>query len=377
MSSRENVLALHAQGLSSRKIAKELGLGKSTVSEHISKARAAGQLGEEIASNPLFLKGKDIPGHKVQKTTISVDAQGNIKNQWVRLHPLHDTMEEWVKTLEKRVEGKHAVIPAPKAKASDLMLEIPIPDLHMGMYSWKDETGEDYDCEIARKLLVNGIKSILAEVPAVGKIVLVSMGDFYHADNRAGITERGGNILDMDSRFARRVDEGIKAMAECIELAASVAQEVEFIALSGNHDTHSATWLSRVIAAYFSKTPRIKVRTSPAPRQYVEFGKVMLAYMHGHEMKQNKFASVIPTEQKEMWGRTTFRYGRVAHWHHRVTDEHPGVVIETLPTIAAPDAYAIEHGYLSQRAFVASLWHKEYGLRAKLERCPAEILANV
>ncbi len=100
----------------------------------------------------------------------------------------------------------------------------------------------------------------------------------------------------------------------------------------------------------------------------------MLAYMHGDTMKGAKFAQIIPTEATAEWSKTEFRYARIGHWHHRVTEEYPGLVVETLPTLAAPDAWAIEGGYLSRRALTAYLWSKEYGLRSKMERGVKEIM---
>jgi hypothetical protein len=102
---------------------------------------------------------------------------------------------------------------------------------------------------------------------------------------------------------------------------------------------------------------------------------VLLAYMHGDTMKAAQFARVIPAEAAEAWADSAFRFGRVGHWHHRSTEEYPGIVVETLPTLAAPDAYATEHGFLSRRAITACLWHRQYGLRSKMERCPEEIEA--
>jgi predicted phosphodiesterase len=256
----------------------------------------------------------------------------------------------------------------------DLMLEIPMADVHMGALAWDKETrGDNYDVKIAKEVVVAGFGSILSDVPKVGKIVIVTLGDFYHADNKEGTTSRSGNILDTDSRFAKRVDYGINALKECIELASTRAKNVEVIVIAGNHDDHSSTWLPRVLAGHYIQNPQINISTDVAFRQYVEHGKVMLAYMHGHEMKSQRLVNLIPAEQPEMWGRTKYRYARLGHWHHRQIEEFQGITVETIPTVAAPDSYAAQHGFMSRRAMVGYLYHGEFGLRSKFERSIEEI----
>jgi len=368
----KKIVELRKKGLSINQIAKEVGKAKSTVQGHIEREES--KLGIKISVDPLLLKKDDIPGHKVVKNTISVDENGNIVHQWARLIPGVEEVEKWLVAMEERAKKTAPAKIVSPTKSNDLLLEFPIADLHMGQLSWGKETGSDYDCTIARNLLVNGFRSIIEETPVVGKIVISTLGDFYHADNKEGVTERSGNVLDTDSRFQKRVDEGIKALLECIEMAAKKAKEVDVIIVSGNHDMHSAVWLSRVIAARYHKSPQIKVHVEPTPRQYLVHGKVLLVYSHGHDIKSNKLASVIAAEKPKLWGESLFRYARVAHIHQRKVEEFPGLVVETIPTIVAPDAYAADHGFMSSRALVSYIWHKEYGLRTKIERCPAELM---
>lgn len=314
-------------------------------------------------------------GMRPGKTTVQYDAQGNVINEWRRLHPEMDDLEKVVQRLEKRVAGKAPVIPKPTGKIeSDLLLEIPIPDHHLGALAWAAETGADYDTEISAKLLVDSVAMTLADTPKVGKVLLVNMGDFFHADGRTAVTEKSGHVLDVDSRFEKRIDAGIQAFCACIELALKHAETVELVSIPGNHDLHSVKWTSRVLAAYYRNNPRVIVRTNPRNRQYVQHGRVLLGFMHGDCMKAAHFARVIPAEQPKMWNDTEFRYGRVGHWHHRVGDEFPGIVIETLPTLAAPDSYAADHGFMSRRALTTFLWSAKWGLRRKMELSVGEIL---
>jgi hypothetical protein len=361
------IATFHATSSSISATARHFGIGRSSVQDALMRAARHGKA-------PGLVAAPGVPGMAIGKTTVQYDADGKIIQEWRRLFPEATDVETWIATLEDRVKAKAPKIKEPKPVEKDLLLEIPIPDHHLGMLSWPKETGASYDANIATELLVNGVASVIAECPRPGKIALVVMGDYYHADGRTATTERSGAPLDVDSRFCRRIDQGIEALCRCIELAAAAAKEVEVIVISGNHDWHSCKWLARVVGAYYRSTPRITVRTDPKARQYIVHGKVMLCYMHGDTMKSSRFAQIVPTEATAEWGATEFRYGRIGHWHHRVTEEHPGIVVETLPTLAAPDAWAIEGGYLSRRAMTAYLWSSRYGLRSKMERSVQEIL---
>ena len=351
-------------------VAREMKVHRSTVQDALRACSFKG------AAEGL-IRAPNVPGMSICKTTVQMDAEGNLEREWRRLVPDMEHVERWVRSLEDRVRRKGPKFSRRSLPTDpDLLLEIPIPDLHLGMLAWDKETGHDYDCKIAAQLCIGGVKSVLSECPAPGKVLLVVPGDYFHSDSRTGMTERAGNVLDTDSRFAKRADIGIETMCQCIELCASAAPLVEVVVLSGNHDWHSAKWLSRVLAAYYNSSDRVHVSTDPAPRYHYRHGKVLLSYMHGDTMKAEQFARVIPAEASKHWAKTEFRYGRVAHWHHRVTQEFPGVVIETLPTLAAPDAWAHDHGMLSRRAITACLWSARWGLRSKMERSPAEILSR-
>jgi hypothetical protein len=366
----QQALRLISSGVSQRNAAAQLGISRAALRRRLETLARHGQ-------SPGMTPARPIDGMFVVKTTVQTDAQGNIVNEWRRWVPGAEEIEQALQSMEERVVGKAPKLPSgPQMLDKDLLLELPIPDHHMGMLSWAKETGSDYNCVTATQLLVNGVRSVLKETPPVGKALLVILGDYYHSDNRSGVTERGGNILDTDSRYTKRLDAGIDAILQSIELCALRAAQVEVLVISGNHDWHSAKWLSRVLASYYRKEKRVHVHLDPGPRQYITHGKVLLGYMHGDTVKASHFARLVPQEAATQWAQTTYRYGRVGHWHHRSTEEYPGIVIETLPTLAAADAWANEHGYLSRRAITSYLWHAKYGLRCKAERSPEEVMAH-
>src|SRR5690606_3307991 len=111
----------------------------------------------------------------------------------------------------------------------------PIGDMHVGMHAWHEETGADFDLKIARELLAAAAWDLVGLMPRTKKALIVNVGDFVHADNAEGRTERGGNILDMDSRWAKMIRVAIACLQEVISAVLSNHEEVELINAAGNH----------------------------------------------------------------------------------------------------------------------------------------------
>jgi hypothetical protein len=299
---------------------------------------------------------------------IKTDETGaTVVNEWRRSEPTLDMIHAAIDGMVDRVPCLPR-IPKVANKASELLLEVVVPDLHFGMLAWKAETrGEDYDLDIARRALVTSVAMLIDRSPAVGKIQLVMLGDTFHSDNRSGMTERSGHILDTDSRYVRRIDAAIAAIMDVVEYAATKAPVVDVIVIPGNHDWHSSHWLSRVLKAAYRESPQIAIEQSPAPRQYRQHGRCMMAYAHGDgRVGMKELPMVMATEAAEIWAATVHRRGRLGHLHSRkrteqTASECPGVIVEHLPTIAPADAYASDNGYRSQRAGMAWVWHARHG----------------
>jgi hypothetical protein len=305
---------------------------------------------------------------------------GEIERQWPRLAPDVVAIEAFVRSLEDRVAGRAPLLrPAPRVASPDLLLEWAIPDHHVGMRSWAQETGADYDLAIASDLLTGGAELLAERVGPVARAVIVVLGDYYHVDLQTAQTERGGHVLDVDGRAHKRIDAGVAALCSSIERIATIARTVEVVVIPGNHDTMSSVWLSRVLAAYYSHhidAKRISIRTDAAPHQVVHWGQVALLYGHGDKASMSKLARLFPAKWPKIWAASTHRRIRIGHWHTKACEEYPGVTAETLSSLVAPDAYAANGAYMSERLITATVWSARHGMRSRLEFGPAEISAR-
>lgn len=256
--------------------------------------------------------------------------------------------------------------PAPKIRAprGEHMLEISIPDLHIGKLAWSDETqGANYDHKIAIRLYREAIEALVQRTAAFrfSRIVLPVGNDFFHSDTKAGTTT-GGTPLDMDTRFQKTYVAGRRLMVETVERLRTIAP-VTLVMIPGNHDALSTFCLGDSLECWYHATPDVTVLNAPTSRKYVEHGKVMLMFAHGDKGKRDNYPLLMATEQPEMFGRTKFREAHTGHLHQLQVKEHMGVRVRISPALCPPDAWHAEHLFVGNaRAAEAFVWHPDEGL---------------
>jgi len=136
---------------------------------------------------------------------------------------------------------------------------------------------------------------------------------------------------------------------------------VVLIEAEGNHSPATDAVMREWWAALYEDEPRVTVDTSPDPYYCVEWGQTSLFFHHGHRRKPTQVDDVFAAKFREIWGRTKYSYAHMGHLHHRDVKETNLMVVEQHRTLAAADAYASSHGWLSGREAQCITYHREYG----------------
>lgn len=308
---------------------------------------------------------KRVPdGYLVKGVSTLYDAEGNISQQWVKSHIDNERQRELVvAAIEALGESlpKLPPTPPPGETLDSLLAVYPLGDPHVGMLSWGEETGADFDLHIAERDLCAAMDHLVQQAPAAKRAVIVNLGDYFHADNMAGITSRSGNIMDLDSRLPKMFRVGVKIMRQLIESALKKHETVEVINAIGNHDDVLSMVLSVMLSQVYEDEPRIIVHDQPTSRHYLQHGKVLIGVTHGHQTKDRDLPGIMATERAEQWGQARHRYFYRGHHHHDARQEYNGCIVEQFRTLAAGDAYAVSHGYLSGRDMKCIIHHAEFG----------------
>lgn len=297
---------------------------------------------------------------------IGENGERQLSRQWVKTDKRKDEAAEWARELIEALSEDLPPLPKRKADkksyAKDLITVYPLGDPHIGMLAWAEETGEDFDLKIAERNLCGAVDRLVHTAPECETALIANLGDFFHADNLDGMTSRGGNRLDTDSRWPKALRVGVSAMRRCIESALDRHKTVHVINAIGNHDDHSAMFLSVALAQIYSNEPRVIVNDAPTIMHYHQFGNNLFAVHHGHTRKLESLPLDMATERPKEWSESENRYIFVGHFHHSwKLKEVAGVKVEGFRTLAAKDAWHVSKGYKAGRDMQAIVYHREWG----------------
>lgn len=338
------------------------------------------------------LKGLTIPteycqhlpaGMQLNAASVYVSKNGEVSG-WYKGSALKHDPDDFAEFLKKRTPISNFKAPKLKNCNKNLMLEWPIYDSHHGMLAWGKETGNDYDTKISRHLQVSAGKIIAQSFGRVKRLVILLGGDNQTIDNFRGVTEKSGNAVDRDSRYAKMAWVTHEACVSSIEIGCSIADEVHVVPLPGNHDESASVHLAIQLHSYFRKNKKVTIDTSPEPHKFYKWGCSVFMGTHGEGGEKNLGTFMLNNiiERGLADQNTKFKLVRMGHLHQRgkkilaptSVNEDGGVIIERFPTLAAQEAYSIKGFYTSVRATGAVLWHKDYGRYGGREITVGEIL---
>jgi len=353
---------------SGSKAAKALGLHKSTVCDSVTRMKKKAAI--QGYAPDFDMVHQTAPGYAI-KGTSTLYKDGEVSIQWVKTQKERaDQLADLAEAMDLITEGVKPIrkVKAPKSCNKDLMTVYPMGDPHIGMYAWAKETGQDFDCDIARSELYGAMKYLSDQSPNSETAMIVNLGDFFHADDSSNTTARSNNALDVDTRWARVLELGILAMIDCINLAAAKHKKVIVINAIGNHDDHSSVMLSIALKAWFRNEPRVDIRDTIAKHDYILFGKVLIGVTHGDTIKRKAVGmdAVMATDRPDYWAASTKRYWYTGHIHSDNKEELTGVLWESFRNLAPNDSWHQQQGYRSGQDMKAIVHHKNHGEVSRL-----------
>lgn len=370
----EFVDAVNEHG-SFKKAAEALGVNCRTLERAIQSVRRKAAL-QGVA--PEADMTKQVPDPLVMRGVSTLyGPKGEIKLQWVKSQLdktlAREAIEEFVSWLVQDAKGLFQPTKAPEFANEDLLAIYPMGDPHFGMYAWAQETGDDFDVEIAERLTRAAIDRLVSSAPEASTALIAELGDFFHADNKESRTPQSGHALDTDTRWPKVLQVGLRAMIHVIRRALAKHKLVIVRIVSGNHDPHSSFALALALDAYFHNEPRVQVDLSAAPFWYYRFGKVLIGVTHGDTIKPAQLPGIMAADRAADWGLTEHRYWYTGHVHHQAVNEFPGVTHETFRTLAARDAWHTGKGYRAGRDMRCLVLHREHG-EVERHRCDIGML---
>ncbi|HYA07752.1 MAG TPA: hypothetical protein VEF90_17835 [Xanthobacteraceae bacterium] len=323
-------------------------------------------VGESVKQVPEGDITERVPkGFAIKGVSTLRDAHGRTIVEWTKTRE-EPSSEDAIAAIKAAFENYQPAAPTTVKAAhdyADCLTLFPLPDMHIGMFSWGKETDTDWDLKIAQRVIVETMEKVAARTaPSKVAVVLVG-GDATHSDTNENRTANSGNILQVDGRYDKIIDVTQKITVRQIELCLEKHETVEVRVLKGNHDYHTSVAIAHFLKAWYRNEPRVVVDTSPSLFWWRRFGKVFLAATHGHETKARDMPMAMAVRRPEMWGATKHRYAHVFHVHHKekLQDTLGGVIVESHEAPCPQDAWHYGQSFLSGRSLCSIAYDPERG----------------
>lgn len=299
-------------------------------------------------------------GHTLRGVSTLVGPDGEVKAQWIKTRAEDDDRQRWLTALLEIGDAIERIEPAPEPgdTAEDLLVVLPAGDPHVGLLAWHEDAGENFNMEIAERNLVAAFSKLIDLAPAAATALLIFIGDNTHSDGQGNTTTRGTRV-DVDGRTVKMMRTTIRACRRAIDLSLRKFGRSHVIVERGNHDELLSAMLALALSLAYENEPRVTVDVSPEVFHWFRFGQVLIGTHHGDKVKPADLLGVMAVDRQADWGETSQRRFYCGHLHHLQTKEVPGLIVETLPTLAAADAWHRSMGYRSQRAMYMDVFHRD------------------
>lgn len=355
-----------------RLAAKDLDVNHKTIHKAIIAVRKRAQIRGYSPEHDFTRPVPDMFHAKGVSTYYNKD--GKPTGQWVKASIDLDRQRQFFIEASEAMAEQLPRLPASAAPKqhlnSDLLNCFVITDFHLGALSWHEETGADWDVEIAERTIIGWLQQAIALAPGAETAVFAQLSDFLHADGIEALTPASKHLLDVDTRFAKVVRSAIRILRRCVEMLLEKHKHVHLIMADANHDPVSQIWLREWFAAIYENEPRVTVDRSPSPYNAYEFGRTALFFHHGHKRKVSNVSEVFAAKFREMFGRTQYAYAHLGHLHSVDVKENNLMIVEQHRTLTAPDAYAARGGWLSGRDAQVITYHRNYGEVSRIKISP-------
>jgi len=343
------------------KAAKALGINKRTLQAtlHRCKKNAYSKDIDALVADGLSIKGTS--------TYYKTDEETGIKSergQWIKTEKTHEDELEAIKTVTKmladKVIGIKKKTKTPEKTNDELLTTYVTTDMHLGQYSWKDETGNDVDADIVFRNTLNASRLLNETTPNSRTAIVLDLGDTLHASNDAART-KSGHELDVDTRHAKIFKMLVELKIEMIDLALAKHEKVKYVIVPGNHSDLVCHYLIAMLQAYYKNETRLTVDDKSTVHKYHRHGKTLLGFHHGHATKLQRLPEVMVWDRKEDISNTNHRYWLTGHVHKDRVIDNPICRIESFRNLTNNDAWASAAGFRGIKQASAITYSDKYG----------------
>ena len=283
----------------------------------------------------------------------------------------YEEMKDELVAEMKKYAPKYPKIKRNKIKDGH-MLVIDPADIHIGKLSMMEETGEEYNIELAKQRCIDGVNGIIEKAQGfpIDKITFVIGNDVLHIDSPHRKTT-AGTPQDTDGMWWQAFKEAKDMYIRIIENLLTIA-DVEVVYCPSNHDYQSGFMLADTLSSWFHKSKNISFHTDIAHRKYLLYGNTLIGFDHGDGAKEKDAESLMAHEARDMWAKAKYSYFYKHHIHHkrvvkwRSGEDFIGLTVEYLRSPSASDGWHKKNGFLAPKAVEGFIHSQNNGQVARL-----------
>ena len=249
----------------------------------------------------------------------------------------------------------------PKKGVKERLATVIIGDAHIGMLVKRNYGGGDWDLQIAEKVTLQAIKTLITNCGEGTEFLLLNVGDFLHC-NTPNITA-AGTSLDSSGHWIDSVESAVRIYRQTVEWALELNQKVTLLNTRGNHDEDLSMVINSMLTVFFEDQPRVTVLSNVSKFMVYQYHQVLLTSHHGDKgIKHQRIYEYFTRNHAKLWGDTTARYCHLGHIHHKQQSEVGGAMLfESWNSLAAVDEYHHQAGYGSGRSMSAVIYDPVWG----------------
>jgi hypothetical protein len=270
----------------------------------------------------------------------------------------------------KGFSPKYPKITYPKLDEG-VMYEISMPDIHLGLLAWAEESGTDSDLKLTEALVNKVTNQLIAHVKhmPVSRILFPIGNDYFNVNDKKEETIHGTRQQE-DTRWQKTFRRGHQLMVQQIDKLQTIAP-VDVPVIPGNHDEERAFYMGEVLSARYRNCPNVTVDNRAVKRKYYAYGVNLIGLTHGYYEKPANLCNLMPLEVPQLWAASKYREFHLGDKHHKkdiltFTEEFTGVTVRITRALSAASTWAFDKGFLGAlRAGEGFVWHPTKGLIAQ------------
>lgn len=297
------------------------------------------------SADPETLYKGTYPGFIAHDATVQINANGEIKQAWIKQAADSFDSEAFLDALKGTVD-KYKYGSKNQNDGKDL-LEIPLFDMHWGVAYF-----DHYE-----KILDDILEIIYSR--KWDKIVIPFGQDFFHNDSVInGVTTKGTLIEKVD--MYKAVNDGRKFIYAIIDAAIEQSGSVKVMYSPGNHD-RSISWMFMqvLLERYGSEV----VDDSLEYRKCFVYGKNAVMITHGDSKRASSIrnmAQLFPVSFPMEYATTTTREIHSGHLHTEQEMDSCGIMVRRLSTASKLDDWSDKEDLIgSHRRFMLFHWTQD------------------